>query len=91
MGVTEVLPSPAQCSIYEKPYNGVQDAHEVDTVCQKVEAEVFKRSLEDVNKVTVNEVMKATAALKAGKGVPINSNSSDCMKTPSELLSTYQV
>ena len=87
-GVTEDLPGHFR-SIYEELYNSVEDAHEVETISKEVESEISEKSLEDVNKVTIEEVKKATAALKPGKGDPIYSFSSDCMKVSSELLAEH--
>ena len=43
-------------------------------------------SLNDVNTVTVDEVKKATAELKPGKGDPVYTFSSDCIKVDSYIL-----
>ena len=76
-------------SIYEELYNSVEDAHEVETISKEVASEISDKSLEDVNKVTIEEVKKATPALKPGKGDPIYSFSSDCKKVSSEVIAEH--
>ena len=46
-------------------------------------------SVTEVNRVTIEEVKKAAAALKPGKGDPVYSFSSDCLKVNSDILSEY--
>jgi hypothetical protein len=50
---------------------------------------ISEKCLEDVKKVTKEEVKKAAAALKPGKGDPSYSFSSDCMKVDSNLLAEH--
>ena len=87
-GVTEDIPNHFG-NIYKELFNSVKDADEVKTISVEVENKVTIDSLSDVNKVNKEEVKKAAAALKPGKGDPVYSFSSDCLKVESETLSEY--
>ena len=87
-GVTEDIPNHFG-NIYKELFNSVKDADEVKTISVEVEKKVTIDSLSDVNKVNKEEVKKAAAALKPGKGDPVYSFSSDCLKVESEILSEY--
>ena len=87
-GVTEDIPNHFG-NIYKELFNSVKDADEVKTISVEVEKKVTIDSLSDVNKVNKEEVKKAAAALKPGKGDPVYSFSSDCLKVESETLSEY--
>ena len=76
-------------NIYKELYNSVKDADEVILLSEEIERKVTKDSLNDVNKVTVEEVKKATSALKPGKGDPVFNFSSDCIKVESRILSEF--
>ena len=87
-GVTEDIPGHFK-SIYEDLYNSVDDAAEVEAISIEVENEINETSIEDVNRVTKEEVLKAAAALKPNKGDPVYSFSSDCVKVKSDLLAEH--
>ena len=76
-------------NIYKELFNSVKDGHEVKLISEGVESKITAQSLSDVNKVTKEEVKKAAAALKAGKGDPVYTFSSDCLKVESDRLSEY--
>ena len=48
----------------------VDDGEEVVKICEEIEAMINVESFEDVMRVTPEEVKKATAKLKPGKGDP---------------------
>ena len=73
-------------NIYKELYNCVDDGEEVVKICKEIETLINVESFEDVMRVTPEEVKKATAKLKPGKGDPSFSFSSDCIKVKSELL-----
>ena len=87
-GVSDDVPGHFR-SIYEDLYNCVEDADEVKKISDEIEASITERSLEDVAKVTKEEVKKAAKALKPGKGDPTYSFSSDCVKVDSEPLAEH--
>ena len=76
-------------NIYKELFNSVKDGHEVKLISDEVDSKITVQSLSDVNKVTKEEVKKAAAALKAGKGDPVYTFSSDCLKVESDRLSDY--
>ena len=59
------------------------------TISEEVEKKIISESLADVNLVIKEEVEKAAAALEPGKGDPLYSSSSHCLKVESEILSEY--
>ena len=85
-GITKDIPNHFG-SIYKELYNCVQDGEEIKKINEEVENKITVESLDDVNKVTEDEVKKAAAALKPGKGDPMYSFSSDCLKVNSAILS----
>ena len=87
-GVSEDVPGHFR-SIYEDLYNCVEDSDEVRKISEDVEAVISEKCLEDVKKVTKEEVKKAATALKPAKGDPSYSFSSDCMKVDSSLLAEH--
>ena len=84
-GESEDIPNHFK-NIYGKLYNSVEDSEEVNTISDEVNRNISKESISDVNRVTMEEVRKATAALKPGKGDPVFSFSSDCLKVNSDIL-----
>ena len=68
-GVSDDIPGHFK-SIYEDLYNCVEDADEIADIKVEVENKITKEALKDVKKVTPEEVMKASASLKPGKGDP---------------------
>ena len=87
-GVTQDIPSHFS-NIYSDLFNSVKDSEEVKVISDDVNKKITVESNTDVNKVTTEEVKKAAAALKPGKGDPVFSFSSDCLKVESETLSEY--
>ena len=87
-GVTKEIPNHFG-NIYEELFNSVKDGEEVKLITEEVDRKITVESLSDVNKVTIEEVKKAAAALKSGKGDPVYSFSSDCLKVESNILSDY--
>ena len=87
-GVTKDIPDHFK-NIYKELYNSVQDGDEIEVIKEEIEKKISKESLRDVNKVTIDEVKKATAALKPGKGDPVYNFSSDCIKVNSDILSEH--
>ena len=87
-GVSENIPNHFK-NIYSELYNSVKDGDEVKKISEEIEENISEESLQDVNKVTKEEVKKAAAALKPGKGDPVFSFSSDCIKVNSDILSEY--
>ena len=75
--------------IYSNLYNCVDDADDVIKISQEVEARINNDSLQDVHQVTADEVRKAAARLKPGKGDPSYSFSSDFVKINSGILFEY--
>ena len=73
-------------NIYEELYNCVADGDEIAEISEEVEHQIGVGCLEDVFKVTPEEVKKAAAKLKPGKADPTFSFSSDCLKVKSEVL-----
>ena len=67
--------------IYEHLYTSVQDGKEIRKIIEAIERNISIDSLNDVIKVTVDEVKKAAAALKPGKGDPVYTFSSDYIQT----------
>ena len=86
--VSEDIPNHFR-SIYSDLYNSVNDGEEVQKISDEVDKNISKESMLDVNRVTTEEVKKAAAALKPGKGDPFFSFSSDCLKVNSDILSEY--
>ena len=76
-------------NIYSNLYNSFDDAEDVALIREEVEAKISEVSLEDVKKVTADEVKKATERLKPGKSDPSFSFSSDCLKINSRTLLDY--
>ena len=76
-------------SIYNELYNCVDDGNEVLKISQELEEKITIDCLDDVNRVTAEEVKKAAANLKPGKGDPTFSFSSDCLKIDSDVLAEY--
>ena len=76
-------------NIYRNLYNSVNDAEDVKDIRKEVETKINEASIEDVEKVTPDEVRKAAERLKPGKSDPSYSFSSDCLKVKSDLLSEY--
>ena len=87
-GITDDIPNHFG-DIYKELYNSVGDGEEVKLISEEVESEISEENLIEVNKVTKEEVKKAAAALKPGKGDPVYSFSSDCIKVNSDILSEY--
>ena len=67
-------------------YNCVEDGDEVEKINSEVNRNISEASIHDVNRVTVEAVKKAAAALKPGKGDPVFLFSSDCLKVNSDIL-----
>ena len=84
-GVTQDIPNHFG-SIYKELYNCVEDGDEIIKISEEIESLINVESFEDVMRVTPEEVKKATEKLKAGKGDPTFSFSSDCIKVKSNLL-----
>ena len=76
-------------NIYSNLYNSVNDAEDVEDIRKEVETKINEASIEDVEKVTPDEVRMAAERLKPGKSDPSYSFSSDCLKVKSDLLSEY--
>ena len=87
-GVSDDIPGHFK-SIYKELYNCVEDADEIADIKVEVENKITKEALKDVKKVTPEEVMKASASLKPGKGDPEYTFSSDCLKVDSKMLAEY--
>ena len=87
-GVSKDIPNHFK-NIYSELYNSVTDGDEVEKISKELETKIGIQSLEDVNKVTKDEVKKAAAALKPGKTDPVFSFSSDCIKVNSDMLADY--
>ena len=87
-GISDNIPGHFK-SIYKDLYNCVKDADEIGAIQAEVEEKVTAEALKDVKKVTPEQVKKAAAALKPGKGDPEYSFSSDCLKVDSVLLAEY--
>ena len=65
-GVSEDIPNHFR-SIYSDLYNSVEDGLEVKKINDEVNENITDESLDDINRVTKEEVKKAAAALKPGK------------------------
>ena len=87
-GVHENLPDYFS-NIYKELYNSVDDAEEVKLISEEIESNLKQRNIEDIDKVTSEEVKKAAKKLKPGKSDPIFSFSSDCLKSSSNILHEY--
>jgi hypothetical protein len=74
---------------YKDLYNSVKDGEEVKLIEEEIERELKKHHLEDIDKVTAEEIRKAAAKLKPGKSDPSFSFFSDCLKINSSLLHDY--
>ena len=72
--------------IYSNLYNSVEDGPEVEEICDKIEGLIKPEHIEDVERVTMEEVKKAAAQLKPGKSDSTYFFSSDCIKVNSDLL-----
>ena len=88
-GVSDDIPGHFK-SIYEDLYNCVEDADEISDIKFAVENKITKEALKHAKKVTPEEVKKASASLKPGKGDLEHSFSSDCLKVDSEVLAEYK-
>ena len=73
-------------NIYEELYNCVADGDEIAKISKEVGHIIGVECLEDVLKVTPEEVKKAAVKLKPGKADPTFSFSSDCLKVKSGVL-----
>ena len=73
-------------SIYSDLYNCVEDGDEVKKINDEVNMNISEACLNDVNRVAIETVKKAAAALKPGKGDRVFSFSSDCLKVDSDIL-----
>ena len=87
-GVTIDIPNHFR-NIYKELYNSVHDADEIEIISEEINNKINNESLNDVNKITIEEVKKATSALKPGKGDPMLNFSSDCIKVESQILSEF--
>ena len=87
-GVKEDIPGHFK-KIYRNLYNCVDDAEDVIEISKEVKADISEASLEDVDKVTSEEVRKAALLLMPGKGDPSLSFSSDLLKINSDILLDY--
>ena len=76
-------------NIYKELYNSVDDAEEVKLISEEIESKLKQRNIEDIDKVTSEEVKKAAKKLKPGKSDPIFSFSSGCLKSSSNILHEY--
>ena len=76
---------------YMDLYNCVEDGDEIAKIKAKIDVKFTEDSLKDVNKVTTIEGKKAVASLKPGKGDPVSSFSSYCLKVDSMLLAEHTV
>jgi hypothetical protein len=54
-------------NIYSNLYNSVKDSEEVNKISDEVNKNISNENISDVNRVTIEEVKKAAAALKPGK------------------------
>ena len=54
-------------NIYSNLYNSVRDSEEVNKISDEVNKNISNENISDVNRVTIEEVKKAAAALKPGK------------------------
>ena len=86
--VSEDIPNHFR-SIYSDLYSSVKEGEEVEKISDEVDKNISKESMLDVNRVTIEEVKKAAAALKPGKGDPVFSFSSECLKVNSDILAEY--
>ena len=73
-------------NIYKELYNSVHDGDEVRLINEEVERKINVQHLEDIDKVTADEVKKAASKLKPGKSDPVSSFTSDCLKCNSSRL-----
>ena len=87
-GVSENIPDHFK-DIYSDLYNSVEDGPDVVKISEEVNENISAESIHDVNRLTKEEVKKAAAALKPGKGDPVFSFSSDCLKVNSDILSEF--
>ena len=87
-GVTDDIPNHFR-NIYKELYNSVHDADEIEIISEEINNKINNESLNDVNKITIEEVKKATSALKPGKGDPMLNFSLDCIKVESQILSEF--
>ena len=87
-GVRENIPNHFK-EIYKDLYSCVDDAEEVVKITEEVEANITETSLNDVDRVSSEEVKKAALRLKPGKGDPSFSFSSDVLKINSDILCDY--
>ena len=60
-------------------YNCVDDGDGIMKIKEEIEELINEESLEDINKITAEEIKKAAARLKPGKSDPSFSFSSDCL------------
>jgi hypothetical protein len=72
--------------IYSKLYNSVEDAADVAIISQKIEDNIKSTDMTYIDKVTTSVVKTAASKVKADKGDPVQSFSSDCIKVNSEIL-----
>ena len=70
----------------EKLFNSADDKHAVLELQKEIDARVDETSLEDVLKVTPEIVKEASHKLKTGKGDPVFSFSSDCLKNATQSV-----
>ena len=87
-GVKEDIPEYFS-NIYRDLYNSVSDGDEVKLISEEIEIKLSNHNMKDVDKVNVEVIKKAASKLKPGKGDPVYSFSSDCLKTNSSLLSEH--
>jgi hypothetical protein len=83
-GEFDNIPDPFNI-IYDKLYNCVNDAEEVEVVSNKIDNSIQAENIEDVDRVTNTVIIEAVSKLKAGKADPAHRFSSDCFKTNSYL------
>jgi hypothetical protein len=84
-GVNKNIPDHFE-NIYKELYNSVHDGDEVKLINEEVERNINVQHLEDIDKVTADEVKKAASKLKPGKSDPVSSFTSDCLKCNSSRL-----
>ena len=76
-------------NIYSELYNCVDDGDEVKKICEDIENKLNLMHLSDIEKVTPDEIRKASAKLKPGKSDPVYTFSSECLKTNSVRLEEH--
>ena len=84
-GVNDNVPDHFK-DIYSKLYNSVDDVENMTRVSSEVEVKISNINLADVMKVTPEIVKSAADKLKPGKGDPVYTFSSDCIKVNSQQL-----